>query len=143
MNLVNYKEIGKGVYKKIAEATLKYIKYPLNTAEITLVLCDNNFIKELNSKYRGIDGPTDVISFPMNDSTIIQEPLLGDIVIAIDIAKENCLETQLTLCKEVTYLFVHGLLHLLGFNHESSKIIEEEMYDIQDKMMMQLDNFMH
>lgn len=141
INLANYKEINDTLYKKIAEETLRYIKYSLNFAEITLVLCENDFIKELNNKYRGINRPTDVLSFPMNDNKIITEPLLGDIVISVEMAKENCLESGLTLCKEIMYLFIHGLLHLVGFNHEASKSIEDEMYNIQDQMMKYLNNF--
>jgi probable rRNA maturation factor len=142
VNLVNYKEIENGFYEKIAEQTLKYVHYPLDFAEITLVLCDNDFICNLNNKYRALNRPTDVLSFPMNEDGVINDPLLGDIVISIDMVKKNCLESQLTYNEEVIYLFTHGLLHLLGYDHECSKDIEDEMYNIQDQIMKYLHNFM-
>jgi len=105
VNLVNYKEIENGFYEKIAEQTLKYVHYPLDFAEITLVLCDNDFICNLNNKYRALNRPTDVLSFPMNEDGVINDPLLGDIVISIDMVKKNCLESQLTYNEEL-YIFL-------------------------------------
>lgn len=141
-NLVDYEAIRSDVYEIIAEETLKCANYPLESAEITLVLCDNNFIGDLNYKYRGIDGPTDVLSFHMNENCEIIDPLLGDIVISVDMAKENCLLSGLTLNEEIIYLFAHGLLHLIGYDHESSMACEEKMYNIQDRIIKYFQNVM-
>jgi probable rRNA maturation factor len=134
-NLVDYKLIGNDIYENVAEEVLKYAQYSLEDAEITLVLCDNSFIRDLNYKYRGFNQPTDVLSFYMNEKDEIIEPLLGDIVISVDMAKENCLLSVLTLNEEIIYLFTHGILHLIGYDHESSMADEEKMYNIQDKII--------
>ena len=141
-NLVDYEDIRSDVYENIAEETLKYAHYPLEAAEITLVLCGNNFISDLNYKHRGLNEPTDVLSFHMNENNAIIDPLLGDIVISVDMAKENCLSSGLMLNEEIIYLFTHGLLHLIGYDHESSMACEEEMYNIQDKIIKYFHNFM-
>jgi probable rRNA maturation factor len=134
-NLVDYKFISNNIYENIAEEVLKYAQYSLEDAEITLVLCDNNFIRDLNHKYRGFDQPTDVLSFHMNEKDEIIDPLLGDIVVSVDMAKENCLLSGLTLNEEIIYLFAHGILHLIGYDHESSIVDEEKMYNIQDEII--------
>jgi probable rRNA maturation factor len=142
MNRAKYRYIKSEIYKTIALETLKIVNYPLKSAEITLVLCDDIFIRELNKRYRNVDNPTDVLSFPMNEEEAIKDPLLGDIVISVDKAKENCRNSHLYLYEEIIYLFVHGLLHLLGFHHEHSVDVENEMQYIQEKMLMYLQNLL-
>jgi len=81
--------------------------------EISLVFTDDEGIARLNMMYRGIDQPTDVLSFPMG------RPLLGDIVISLERAVSQAREYGHSLQRELAFLTVHGALHLLGLDHES------------------------
>jgi len=94
--------------------------------EIGLTFVDNVTIQKLNRQYRGNDVPTDVLSFPQDDDDgfIVPEGLprvLGDIVISLPRAAEQAAEYGHSLEREVVYLSVHGLLHLLGYDHENSE----------------------
>lgn len=84
----------------------------LKNRELSVLLVGNPRIRELNRAYRGIDRPTDVLSFPMDD-----ELLLGDIVISVDKAAEQAERFGVTLEEEFARLMVHGLLHLIGYDH--------------------------
>jgi probable rRNA maturation factor len=88
-------------------------------AEVSIVLSDDEFIRELNHTYRGFDVPTDVLSFPFNDPDV-----LGDIVISIDTAERQAQQREIELVAETVFLALHGCLHLLGYNDET-----EEGYD--------------
>jgi len=92
--------------------------------EMSIVMVDAEQMKELNSEYRGIDRPTDVLSFAQEDGDIefpeieeISFRLLGDVVIALDIALEQAKTYQHSFEREVAFLTAHGLLHLLGYDH--------------------------
>lgn len=93
--------------------------------EVSLCFVDNEYMKELNSKYRNRNEPTDVLSFPQQEPEEVASPpekveiLWGDIIISLDRAVEQAEEEGHSLKKEVAFLFVHGLLHLLGYDHES------------------------
>jgi len=95
-------------------------------AEVSVVLVDDDYIHELNLEYRGIDLPTDVLSFAMNDNpedyTLIlpQEipELLGDIYISVDRTVEQAASYNHSFERELCFLAVHGLMHLLGFDHQ-------------------------
>ena len=82
--------------------------------EISVVLCDDEFIRALNARYRGQDKPTDVLSFPQEDPEV-----LGDIVISLPTAARQANSAGWTLENEVALLCVHGLLHLLGYDDET------------------------
>ena len=101
---------------------LEEIAQSLTTKEIELILTNNASIQELNQEHRGKDKPTDVLSFPMNapftEQSIFGMPL-GSIVISADFVKEKAKELRHTLQDELSLLFIHGLLHLLGFDHET------------------------
>jgi probable rRNA maturation factor len=88
----------------------------LTDKDIELILTDNNEIQVLNKEYRQIDKPTDVLSFPLEN---IPGMPLGSIVISIDKAKEGALNFGHSIDEEITLLFIHGLLHLLGYDHET------------------------
>lgn len=83
--------------------------------EVELIICDAKSIHELNREHRGIDKPTDVLSFPIED---FPHAPLGAIVINHELALQKAQELHHTLEEEITLLFIHGLLHLLGFDHE-------------------------
>jgi probable rRNA maturation factor len=96
-------------------------------AEVSLILADDACIKQLNSDYRGIDQPTDVLSFALDedpaDLPIIGTPeefpdLLGDIYVSVERAFEQAERYGHSPQREIAYLAVHGLLHLLGFDHQ-------------------------
>lgn len=96
--------------------------------EISLVLCDDAFIQNLNRTYRGQDKPTDVLSFAQEDADnaahgrhASQPVLLGDIVISLPTAERQAARATWSADSEVTLLAVHGLLHLLGYDDESAE----------------------
>ncbi len=96
-------------------------------SDLSIVLCDNAFIHELNRQWRGKDKPTDVLSFPGATPEEIQRhrrapdevPLaLGDVVISLDVVHERVGEEPDAEMKEITRLLVHGIVHLMGHDHE-------------------------
>lgn len=89
-----------------ARALLRHLG--LGRAELSIVLCDDAFIQALNKQWRGKDAPTDVLSFPMEE-----DDLLGDVVISLETAARDG--------TPVRVLLVHGLLHLLGYDHETGE----------------------
>ena len=97
-------------------------------AELSILLCDDRTIASLNREYRGKKGPTDVLSFPMRDSEggTLQPNILGDVVISIDTARRQAKARDRPIVAEVTFLLAHGLLHLLGFDHQTDSE-EKEM----------------
>ena len=112
------------------EECLKVEEFPSN-AEISLSLVDNEEIHQLNNTYRHKDCPTDVLSFPMIESDADLDHdiiLLGDIIISITKTEEQALEYGHSFERELCYLTIHGMFHLLGYDH-----IEEE-----DKRVMRI-----
>ena len=101
----------------------------LQNPEISILLLDDPQIRDLNREYRKKDKPTDVLSFPMIDETSgnVQPQLLGDIVISVETAEKQAHNRKCALYKELSILLIHGMLHLLGYDHELSKKDEEEM----------------
>ena len=105
------------------------------TGEFSVMFVDEIRIQEINRDYRSIDQATDVISFALNDNDEgLIEPntyYLGDIVICIDIAKRQAEEYGHSIEREMCFLAVHGLLHLLGYDHQT-QVDEDEMFSLQD-----------
>jgi len=101
--------------------------------EVSLVLASDEYIHALNREYRGIDRSTDVLSFALNEGAepeVIDGPeevLLGDIIISIDTATRQAAEYGHSLERELAYLTVHGILHLLGYDH----MAEEEKREMR------------
>ncbi|HHY37231.1 MAG TPA: rRNA maturation RNase YbeY [Firmicutes bacterium] len=109
--------------EQAVEEVLKSEGYPLE-AEVGIALVDDEAIRKYNKIYRGIDSPTDVLSFPQWEgdgpyATPAGEYLLGDILISLERAALQAEEYGHSLTREVTYLVVHGLYHLLGYDHET------------------------
>ncbi len=107
--------------------------------EVSLTFTDNEGIREINRKYREIDRETDVLSFPMTDEgedfTVDPETgcfMLGDIVISLEKALAQAEEYGHSFKREVAFLAVHSMLHLLGYDHERSEEEEREMFGKQD-----------
>jgi probable rRNA maturation factor len=84
--------------------------------EVTIVLTDDAEMQELNRTWRGKDAPTNVLSFPMNDEVSEPGPI-GDVVLAYETTRNEARDDNLALGDHVSHLVVHGLLHLLGFDH--------------------------
>ena len=87
----------------------------LTNKEVELLIVDNETIQKLNKEHRGIDRPTDVLSFPLADNP---SQMLGSIVISADKVEEAAKEFGHTPQEELALLYIHGLLHLLGYDHE-------------------------
>ncbi|PKA63402.1 hypothetical protein AXF42_Ash005297 [Apostasia shenzhenica] len=106
------------------------------TVEISLLICNDDFIQKLNKDWRGEDHATDVLSMsqhiPELDLPVL---MLGDIVVSVETAAQQAEERGHTLLDEIRILMVHGLLHLLGFDHEISKKAEEEM-ETEEEMIL-------
>ena len=85
-------------------------------AEISVLFCDDGFIRDLNRRWRGIDQPANVLSFPAGGGAA-SAPLLGDIVIAFETASQEASEARRPLRDHVAHLLVHGFLHLIGHDH--------------------------
>lgn len=122
-----------------AECSLEFMGF-IRDCDISVTVTDNIHIHELNREYRGVDRPTDVLSFPMYSFTDDDMPeegpapvVLGDIVISVERAKEQAVEYGHSFQREISFLTVHSVLHLLGYDHEVSEKAENEMFSLQDK----------
>ncbi|MEN9787169.1 MAG: Endoribonuclease YbeY [Pseudomonadota bacterium] len=102
-----------------ARALLRHLGMP--RAELSVVLCDDAFIHDLNRTWRGKDAPTDVLSFAMQEGEDgeLHPDVLGDLVISLDTAGRQAAELGHPMPRELRVLLVHGLLHLLGYDHET------------------------
>ena len=89
-------------------------------AELSVALIGNAEMRKLNARYRKKDYPTDVLSFPAAQDMPDGVRLLGDVIISVDKAKEQAKERGRSLDEEMTTLLLHGVLHLLGYDHERS-----------------------
>lgn len=121
--------------KRVIEYALKYKK--LNDVMFNVIFVDNETIRDINREYRGIDRETDVISFALEDNEDIKFEfgrLLGDIYISVDKMKEQALEYGHSELREMAFLTVHGLLHLLGYDH-MTKEDEEVMFKEQELIL--------
>ncbi|GAQ25539.1 endoribonuclease YbeY [Tepidanaerobacter syntrophicus] len=95
--------------------------------EVSIVLVDDEYIQNLNKNYRSIDAPTDVLSFAMRESVdesdisfeCEEEELLGDVVISLERARSQAEEYGHSIEREIGFLVTHGILHLLGYDHET------------------------
>ena len=98
----------------------------LHGAELSILLVNDRRMKLLNRQYRSIDRATDVLSFPQTENRT-QNFVLGDIVINLPRAKRQAAEQGITLNKELKRLMIHGLLHLIGYDHEKSRYQKNKM----------------
>lgn len=130
--------IDKKLLNKVASFALVHEK--VEKALVNIIIVDNVEIRKINKEYRGIDRETDVISFALeDDDTFIELPIrvLGDIYISIDKVKSQAIEYGHSEKREICFLTVHGILHLLGYDHMNPDE-EKIMFDKQDKILMEL-----
>jgi ribosome-associated GTPase EngA len=117
--------------------------YDVENGEVSITLTNNAYIHTLNKQYRGIDRPTDVLSFALNESEepeIEGEPevdVLGDLIISVERAEEQAADYGHSVRREMAFLTVHGMLHLLGYDHMEDAD-REEMEEEQRYVMGQL-----
>lgn len=108
-------------FERLAHFALTLEEAPENS-ELSVLIVDVEEMRDLNMKYRGIDSPTDVLSFGCDDPCPVEgdEPItLGDIIIAPQVAERQAEELGTTIEQELNLLLVHGVLHLLGYDHET------------------------
>lgn len=130
-------------YLSLMEIALKTLGVKCDPI-VSVSLVDNKCIHRINKKYRHIDRPTDVISFAFLDDghqyekVLFKEGMvaLGDIYISVEKASEQAKEYGHSIKRELCFLFVHGLLHLLGYDH-MTKEDEEVMFSLQEKILSQ------
>lgn len=148
-NRQNNIDIKKEFFEKVLQAASEVLDLNVGL-EISLVLTDNKEIQELNREYRNMDKATDVLSFPLLDLDPYDrdawlsdlqanvtpengEAVLGDIVISMEMARGQAEEYNHSIERETAFLFIHGLLHLLGYDHERSQADEQLMNELQEK----------
>jgi probable rRNA maturation factor len=109
--------------RKIRSTIFKILKI-LDCAnkEISLSFVDDEKIKQLNKQYLGKDKATNVLSFSLREDEYgnINPQILGDIVISVETAQKDAIQGNLTIAQEIDFLIIHGLLHLLGYDHENT-----------------------
>ncbi len=151
--LINNLQSKEPVTERLTGLLEQLIQYGLNfyqkeAAELSIVLVDNAYIQNLNLEYRGLDQPTDVLSFAMvdeqpgtpvlNQDQLELPELLGDIFISMERAVEQAESYGHSLEREVCYLAIHGLLHLLGFDHHEPEETEA-MRQAEEAILMKYD----
>ena len=125
---------------EVLEPLLKYALdfEKVDNLEFNVIIINNEKIHEINKQYRGVDRPTDVISFALEDFKDITYEnnyrVLGDIYISIDKVKEQAKEYGHSEKRELAFLAVHGLLHLLGYDHMKEDE-EKIMFEKQEKIL--------
>jgi probable rRNA maturation factor len=110
-------------FESLAVFVLRVEEAP-DAVELSVALVDTDEIARLNAAYRGVEGPTDVLSFGCDEPEPVDsdEPIaIGDVVIAPEIALKQAAELGTTVEAELDLLLVHGVLHLLGYDHESDE----------------------
>lgn len=121
--------------RNLIDYALKHEK--LENVIFNVIIVDNDYIHKLNKEYRGIDRPTDVISFALEDSDDLIESnlrILGDIYISIDKVYEQAREYGHSNLREICFLMIHGFLHLLGYDH-MEEAEEKKMFAKQEEIL--------
>lgn len=107
-------EISRRIQRMIGDLQLKKL-------EVSFVLTNDKRVHELNRIYRGKDRPTDVLAFAMQEGEFaaLAEGVLGDVIVSVETARKQALSRSIAVLEEVTMLLAHGLLHLLGHDHDT------------------------
>lgn len=143
--------IYKFTIKRLLEGALKRLGQPVSAIEMSLSIVTPAEIKALNEQFRGVDSVTDVLSFPtidnperavLNVNSFPQDAInsktgklnIGDVIICLDRAKEQAAEYGHSLKRELCFLSLHGLLHLLGYDHVEEQD-EQQMNALQDEIL--------
>jgi probable rRNA maturation factor len=125
--------------KKITNNVLKLVLEEKGRAgaEVSIVFVDDGEMRNLNRNFRGINKSTDVLAFPMNDGKFanINPQLLGDVVISVPTARKQGEANGSSLERELSILLIHGVLHLLGYDHQSARE-EATMRELESEYIM-------
>ena len=126
----------KALIKRAVNASLDYEGFE-RPCEISVTLTDNKTIHGINKEHRGVDRPTDVLSFPLFDDEFDNGELcvLGDIVLSLEKAASQAEEYGHSFERELAFLCVHSMLHLLGYDHEEGAAEESEMFEKQEQIL--------
>ena len=135
---IDIPENSKSLVHEIQNAvskTIEVVSPALTDLSLSLLICDDSVMKMLNNAYRGIDQPTDVLSFPA-DYTLPEShtTYLGDIAISYPTAHKQATLGNYPVNQEIMLLTVHGVLHLLGYDHLSDND-KKVMWDFQNKIL--------
>lgn len=108
-----------------------------HNCELSLLFTDDKHIAELNWRFLKREGPTNVLAFPMRDDNHVKSgsPMLGDIVISLDTAMRDAKGVGESFTKTIDRLLIHGLLHLLGYDHESSEEEARQMEEETERLL--------
>lgn len=113
------------------------LNYEHSTGDITVLVVDNEQIRKMNAQLRNIDAPTDVLSFPSNEGyeiAAIPDKYLGDIAISLEKAEAQAQEYGHSFLRELSFLAVHGTLHILGYDHMCEED-RQKMFARQDEIL--------
>ena len=128
-----------GYLYDVLNAALNHEK--ISNASCSIIFVDDDEIRRINREYRNIDRITDVISFAFEDNDKIvynDMRLLGDIFISIPQMKRQASDYENSEKRELSFLAVHGLLHLLGYDHVNNKEEEKIMFDLQERLLNEI-----
>ena len=120
--------------------TLTLLAHKSDDYEVSILLTDDDYIAQLNNQYRRKESPTDVLAFPMldyEDNNLLEIKLLGDVVISLETASRQAKTQEHSLEDEVAFLTVHGILHLLGYDHHTREDAEQ-MFKTQNDILHQM-----
>lgn len=141
MNIMIKEEFAHGIDESLLIRTVQAVLTHEGKAEqtdLSIVIDDDDRLQELNSQFLGIDSPTDVLSFPSGEiDPESGEPYLGDIIISFPRAMAQATEAGHSPLAEVQLLLVHGVLHLLGYDHAENEE-KEAMWEAQNTILEQL-----
>jgi len=121
---------------RLAQAALGELGH--GNAELSVLLCGDRFIRDLNLRFRGIDAPTDVLSFEQESTVAGRGPILGDVVISLDTARRQARRRNVPESAEIRELLLHGILHLLGRDHGDGDAADEPMLQEQRRLLESL-----
>jgi cytidine deaminase len=124
------------LFKKVYDHTLEVLK-KTGSYEVSLSLVGKEEMHQLNFKYRKVDRPTDVLTFAYREADFIKEPItdLGCIILCPDIAKDQAKEYSHPYLRELSFLFIHGLLHIFGYDHHGLEKDAQIMFALQNKIL--------
>lgn len=138
MNVLVLNHQGRPILRRFTEDCLQWFaaalrrrghRGPWNQQQLVVVFLDKSQARVLNRQYRKKDYATDVLSF-----SGIEPESLGELVLSMEVIRQHAREHRLTVREELSYLLLHGLLHLLGYEHESSPTQARRMFQLQDAL---------
>jgi probable rRNA maturation factor len=115
----------KSLIERAIQTALRETAPAQNTYEVSIVLADDTFIRDLNKNWRGKDKPTNVLSFPQDADPGHGPVTLGDIIMAYETIAQEATAQNKTFADHALHLAIHGLLHLLGYDHENDRQAED------------------